>query len=213
MLQDTYHVQHFMLDPPKQLFSAEERAEKGLIEQLNRVTYRVGSAPEDGLQHHAPFCSQNSDKRDSAGARESPCDSLVIQKVRKLPKAAFFVGCGGGEGKKMNATLTEWETSDWQSTVTNKKAFLETLELEILKLTNVMEQEPMFWYDFQVFLDSTGRLYHLDFDRITQGHKQRSRLGERSFRQWAKQVRDACLGLLHTMKQDVMESTSNTAPA
>ena len=191
-LQDQYNIKHFMLEPPKSF----KKGKSEFVEKLNNAAYRVGG---ERIQDFTPFCSSTDNPNPS-------CESLVIQKVRKVPNSTFFVGCGGGQGKKRNATLDDWKTSSWADTVKDKAAFVNTLDLEIQSLSKLMEQEPLFLYDFQLFLDRTGVLYHLDFDRITQGQQLKKKIGERAFQKWAKFVKDSCIDLLQTLKGSALRS-------
>jgi hypothetical protein len=193
-LQDEYHIKHFMLEPPKHF----KKGKNVFVEQMNRLAYRVGGGE---VEDYKPFCAATDHPNAS-----SSCDDLVIQKVQKVPNTTFFVGCGGGVGKKMNSTLAEWKSSSWFTTVQDKTVFVDQLNLEIQSLSKLMEQEPLFLYDFQLFLDRNGSLYHLDFDRVTQGEQLKKKLGDKAFQGWAKGVRESCLDLLQTLKKDIIYS-------
>ena len=54
------------------------------------------------------------------------------------------------------------------SRIGDKIKFLQTFEEEMKVLMPLLASEERLWKDFQVLVDTDGRIYHIDLDRIEQ---------------------------------------------
>jgi hypothetical protein len=94
---------------------------------------------------------------------------FIVQVMRKMPTGSMLIRPRPTEDEfreKILARLPAW----MKLNVVNETLFVETLQHSQMQLHMLIEQEPLLLNDFQFLLDPTGRILHLDLDRIENGH-------------------------------------------
>ena len=159
-LQQKYDIKHFLLEPPKAITEGTDR----VVGTMNHLAHHscIGCKKDEDL---TPFCVVGSNPE---------CKNLVVQKVRKVPSGAFLL--------HEIFSFHEWEKSSWADMVKDKRAFASKLDIEIKSLSKLMDQEPEFWADFQVFVGQDGTLHHCDFDRVVWGGVLKVKRTQQAFR-------------------------------
>jgi hypothetical protein len=85
--------------------------------------------------------------------------ALAVHKVRIAPSDTVLVGCNR---RKVRPTLMAISK---KLDKTNLAMVTDTFEKEITDLTHLLQAESFLVWDFQVWVDSQGKLYHFDLDR------------------------------------------------
>ena len=88
---------------------------------------------------------------------------------------------GFSEGKQ---TRIADDIKSLESCATDMRAFVENFSAGLAKAKTLVMDEPCLTRDFQVMVDCTGEVYHIDFDRcfrIANAKKRKSTLGMHEF--------------------------------
>jgi hypothetical protein len=85
--------------------------------------------------------------------------ALAVHKVRIAPSDTVLVGCSR---RKVRSTLMAIPK---KLDKTNLAMVTDTFEKEITDLIHLLQAESFLVWDFQVWVDSQGKLYHFDLDR------------------------------------------------
>ena len=142
-MRDKHGIQHLYLEPPH------------IVEQLlpcirsqlvNHQTHATANANMPPVNFSVP---------------NSGDTSIIIQKCRRAPQPHLLVGIGGPKGKHARTLLEPFVRTH----VTNATRFVNQLGLERIRTISMLHDEPCLVSDFQVLLDSSGTMFHLDFDR------------------------------------------------
>jgi hypothetical protein len=89
--------------------------------------------------------------------------------MRKMPTGSMLIRPRPSEDEFRQTTLAR--LPKWMElNVVNETLFVETLQHSQMQLHMLIQQEPLLLNDFQFLLDPTGRILHLDLDRIENGH-------------------------------------------
>jgi hypothetical protein len=137
-LTNTHNAQHFLKAPPVQIVISPQ-----LATRLNQNLWS-----EKGQR---PFKTE----------RYQVNTTAFIQRVQVAPSPHLLIGC---VESKMGPFQTQ--LGSFMQQVTKKEAFLKTFQRSFKNVRKlIFDVEPCLIKDFQVFMDTTGNLYHLDFDR------------------------------------------------
>ena len=177
-------ITHFLLEPPYQLNNLTEywatQLNSNLIGQQKTITKWLKAAPEkdpDAKPHHR------------YGPRYLPNEHIFIQKVQLAPNPYLIIGCEGG---KLQETIRDVEKLVKNSVPKkNRKSFLNNLHDNISYIKQVVDQNGNYGclvWDFQLLLDTSGNLYHIDLDRCFR-HVQETYNNKRCFRNLRKVIR------------------------
>lgn len=88
---------------------------------------------------------------------------VKVQKVKKAPEKAFFMGCFANKekhpyGGKLGDFVTKVLS---KNNITN---VMENLDQSYTIAKQVFQAKPALLYDFQAMIDMEGRLHYIDFD-------------------------------------------------
>ena len=89
---------------------------------------------------------------------------IIVQKMHVVPQPFLEVGHGSVRPRKVE--------NDWPwfaSFISEKESFSERLLLEEQKLRELLSNEPWLKQNFQVLIDTKGRILHFDLDRGFRG--------------------------------------------
>ena len=142
-MHDKHGIQHLYLEPPHIVDQLLPCIRSQLVNHQRLVTPNANIPPVN-------FSVPNSGDT-----------SIIIQKCRRAPQPHLLVGIGGPKGKHARTLLEPFVRTH----VTNATRFVNQLGLERIRTISMLHDEPCLVSDFQVLLDSSGTMFHLDFDR------------------------------------------------
>lgn len=105
---------------------------------------------------------------------------VIVQKVRVAPNPNLVVRCYFSKAGKQGRFLLQDRTArirfkryvlrygGWKQWRNIGESFLRTIQNELNDLVRITELEGRLWRDFQFLVDTEGRIYHIDVDRIEQ---------------------------------------------
>lgn len=136
-LRQENNIQHFLLEPPTKV-----KVTKKLAKQLNANIFseaREVKYDEDRFKWKS---------------------TVFIQKVKLAPEPNIIIGCTTTKQGQFKRNAEEFFAR-----VNDKDTFLERFSSALKQVKRVLKEEPCLFRDFQVLLDTSGQVYHLDFDR------------------------------------------------
>ena len=137
-LEGEYAIKHFLLAPPHEIMISQPLAEK-----LNINLYHPGTG-ERKKKWADRFLNES---------------SLVVQKVAVAPSPSAFI--------RNHPNTQKWiydGFDDFLTSVQHKTRFVKQFRKELNEAAKLIAKEPFYAKDFQALVDTSGRLYHIDFD-------------------------------------------------
>ena len=136
-LEHEYDIQQFLLEAPKNITISHN-----LAALLNRNLWRESRAKFETKERF-------------------PEQSIAfIQKVSTAPTPNLLFGCAHSKVQQFQR-----EVDKFIPLIRRKKRFARHFRKYMDQARAIMRKEPCLVKDFQVLVDTKGRLYHLDFDR------------------------------------------------
>lgn len=181
-LRRVYGIQHFLLAPPTNITVTER-----LDFRLNRNLWSESS-------RKAISVSTKHAKRYPKGS------TIVVQKVERAPKQNIILGCKDSKLNIIDSTIDAFARH-----VKYKESFTLRFQQNLAEVRQLLLKEPCLIHDFQVFVDTRGRIYHLDFDRcfnFITGEKKMVR------REWM--VESGCYKTLGMIERRVYEALKSS---
>mmetsp|Transcript_25750 Transcript_25750/g.56425 ORF Transcript_25750/g.56425 Transcript_25750/m.56425 type:complete len:209 (+) Transcript_25750:772-1398(+) len=172
-LEGEYGIRHLGLEGPRNITISHEMA----AGCMNRNLWR---------RETARFLTRESESF-VAGK------NAFIQKVKTAPKPNLFIGC-----TKSKAIQFEREFGSFASNIRQRRSFADQFTKYMRQARHVMKKEPCLMEDFQVLVDTSGVLYHLDFDRC---FEQKDRETNQSA---LEEYRDSCFAELDKIEKRVV---------
>lgn len=136
-LEQEYNIHHFLIAPPINVTVSKSLASR-LNQNLKSETAR-----------------QRFKKR-----RFPKGSTAFVEKVKPAPNHTLLIGC---KDSKLN--LFKKVVDKFVLRVKDKESFIRNFKESFANLREILHKEPCLLYDFQVVIDTSGNLYHLDFDR------------------------------------------------
>lgn len=138
-LRRDHGIKHFLLAPPTDVLVTKELSAR-LNENLwNERTQR-------------PF-RQNL-------TRFRKGSTVIVQKVKAAPRQRLLIGCARPKLRVIHKQIHKFALK-----VKDKEAFACRFNETFTQVRDLLLHEPCLIYDFQVFIDTMGNIYHLDIDR------------------------------------------------
>jgi len=137
-LKQMYNISHLMLEPPFNKTIGHYDHHK-----LN-TNLTVWNKPETRKE------KLNKYKRDRIA---------IVQKHRVAPSSSILFKAKKGFNKDHYNMVRLWNTTD------DRRLFTNTLESEWNLTSAMLEKEKSLKWDFQMFVDNDGKIYHFDLDR------------------------------------------------
>jgi len=137
-LEGEYAIRHFLMAPPQEIVISQPLGEK-----LNMNLYHPGTG-------------KSKKKWADRFLDES---SLVVQKVSVAPSPSAFI--------RNHPNTQKWiydGFDDFLASVQHKTKFVKQFRKELNEAAKLIAKEPFYAKDFQALVDTSGRLYHIDFD-------------------------------------------------
>lgn len=148
-LEREHGIQHFLLSPPTPVKVSKEMAKR-----LNHNLYieRTRKIQRGKKAHRFPKYS-----------------TVYVQKVQMAPKQHLLLGCVPSKVAAFRKDLVKFMPNVNRN---HTDTFLENVSKNLKDAKTLIDREPCLVKDFQVMIDTKGRLYHLDFDRCfsSSGH-------------------------------------------
>lgn len=137
-LKQDYGIQHFLLAPPKTIIIRST-----LVPILNRNLW-----------------SEKKEKKWKKTKRFLKGNKAYIQKVKVAPKQTILIGCSLSKVEPFKRNVKEF-----MQDVVYQESFARRFQENLSQAKRVLAKEPCLVKDFQVLMDTKGRIFHLDFDR------------------------------------------------
>lgn len=138
-LEARFGAKHFHIDMTTTQVS--EVLRRRLAAHVDQIANRAAGKPQQQV-----FPEQNG-------------THLVVERVMVAPESALFFAEKGA-----NWELTKSSMADFVKTIPDHEAFLTQWQEEHERLKMIFEYIPALVVDFQAFIDTAGRLYHIDLD-------------------------------------------------
>ena len=119
--------------------------------------------------------------------------NVIVQRNRMGPIPHALIGCH--KKKKQHSIQSIENLINNSIKPSDRMRFYEHFHDELSSTTKILQKEPLLVYDFQVMIDTNGRVYHLDFERMLENH-------EKSKKTKSKRL-DECLSYLNTLSEHV----------
>lgn len=149
-LKRRYDINNFLLEPPIDVtVSTKEVAE--------RMNQNLWSELKDEYLNQTFFPEKK---------------QVFVQKCKVAPEPNLLIGCDDYKSTNYVNYLEEFMLQ-----VSDKASFVDTLKENLSKTRDLLQEESCLFYDFQVLMDTQGKVYHFDFDRCyhsSDGMKKRS---------------------------------------
>jgi hypothetical protein len=181
-LRNEYGIQHFMLEPPSNTTVTFD-----LAQHLN---YNLFSE-----KHHKYF----TDKMVRTKGFHEGTD-IYYQKMQLAPKNHLILGC-----VESKMTVFQQRLAHFCSLVEDKELFLDNIQGHFATARKLLEKEPCLVKDFQVMLDASGQVYHLDFDRCFSSSGSKWHMSS-DFTETCFQSLD---GMEHSLEKALLNDTNN----
>jgi hypothetical protein len=176
-LKREYNITHFLLAPPTRM-----KVTKSLESRLNHNLW----------DEHFGRSYAKRYQRFKSG------QMVVAQTVRKAPKDMLLLGC-----KKSKLHAIKRNMDKFIVKVKHKDLFAKRFKEGLNETRELLHKEPSLALDFQVWIDTSGNIYHLDFDRaFNTNTAQRKRKGYPV----EKLVNSACYKTLDTIERRVNQA-------
>lgn len=173
-LEREHGIKHFLAGPPTKV-----KVSKELARRLRRNLYAE---------------KYRKKLKGKTAWRRYPKGSIIhVQKVRLAPKRHLLMGCVDSKVDAFQKDLPSF-----LSYVTYKEKFVKTFSEGLAETKKLLEVEPSLVKDFQLFVDTRGNIYHLDFDRCFRSSGEKWRMSET--------VTRSCLEALDKMDHDIQHA-------
>jgi hypothetical protein len=86
--------------------------------------------------------------------------TVVAQQVETAPKDRLLLGCKDSKLHVFNKLVDKFALK-----IKHKELFAQRFNESYTEMKVLLHKEPCLALDFQVFVDTSGQIYHLDFDR------------------------------------------------
>jgi len=176
-LKVEYNIRHFLDGPP-------------FIDKV--PTSKIGDRMNSMIVYVYDF---------EAKARNQPRyfenTNVIVQRNRMGPIPHALIGCRNE--KKKNSIQSIENLINNSIKPNDRMRFYEHFHDELNSTAKLLQKEPLLVHDFQVMIDTNGRVYHLDFERMY------IRVGAERLRNTPKSVRlDECQDHLKTLSEYIM---------
>ena len=193
-LQKRFGIKHFFLEPPIQV-----QLEKSRFEELNST------------KNQQAFLKRLSSMGDGG--------TTTVQKINIAPKSSREMRYGHSEDnilKNLEELLDGVRAEQGTSEIYNSSSkssshevivaaqgcgFFLRLEQEITKTIELLRCEPLMALDFQFILDTSGNLYHLDFDRVITNQGGLTRYNQTKFDSKVRSRLEGSLDMLQVIRR------------
>merc|ERR1712161_1398 len=116
--------------------------------------------------------------------------NVLVQRNRVGPIPHALIGCN--KKKKQHSIRNINKLINNSIKPSDRMRFYEHFHDELSSTAKLLQKEPLLVNDFQVMIDTNGRVYHLDFERMI------------SFKKIGKNITlDECLNCLNTLSEHV----------
>jgi len=116
--------------------------------------------------------------------------NVIVQRNRMGPIPHALIGCQNE--KKQHSIQSIEKLINNSIKPSDRMRFYEHFHDELNSTAKLLQKEPLLVNDFQVMIDTNGRVYHLDFERMI------------SFKKIGKNITlDECLNCLNTLSEHV----------
>jgi len=169
-LKVEYNIRHFLDGPP-------------FIDKV--PTSKIGDRMNSMIVYVYDF---------EAKARNQPRyfenTNVIVQRNRMGPIPHALIGCQNE--KKQHSIQSIEKLINNSIKPSDRMRFYEHFHDELNSTAKLLQKEPLLVNDFQVMIDTNGRVYHLDFERMI------------SFKKIGKNITlDECLNCLNTLSEHV----------
>jgi hypothetical protein len=171
-----YDIQQFLLEAPINITISHD-----LAAHLNRNLWRESRAK---FERKERFPEQS---------------TAFIQKVKTAPTPNLLFGCAHSKVQQFQR-----EVDEFIPLIRRKKRFARHFRKYMDQARVMMQKEPCLIKDFQVLVDTNGRLYHLDFDRCFTPDEPGTK------RVISKEVADSCFQALDKIAKHVSRALSES---
>ena len=156
-LQDRYGARHIYLEPPKVMKRVSREAYA-----LIRATMRNNYAEKTMHQKLKIEDFIHLTEADTKGLKQTGEGDnwMMVQKVRVVPLPFLEIGHGSRRERKVEEG---WDS--FRKAIHNKTSFSDRLLEEERNMAELLEQEVWLKQHFQLLIDTTGRITHLDLER------------------------------------------------
>lgn len=138
-LKREYNITHFLLAPPTRI-----KVTKSLESRLNHNLWDEHFRRSYGKRY----------KRFKSG------QTIVAQTVQKAPKEMLLLGC-----KKSKLHAIQKNMDKFIVKIKDTESFAKRFKESFAETRQLLQKEPGLALDFQVWIDTSANIYHLDFDR------------------------------------------------
>jgi hypothetical protein len=125
---------------------------------------------------------------------------IYYQKMQLAPKNHLILGC-----VESKMTVFQQRLAHFCSLVEDKELFLDNIQGHFATARKLLEKEPCLVKDFQVMLDASGQVYHLDFDRCFSSSGSKWHMSS-DFTETCFQSLD---GMEHSLEKALLNDTNN----
>lgn len=183
-LRKDYNTQHFLLAPPANITITPDLA--------SHLSQNLFSEKRQKLF------------KDQKAMSLYPEGSLAyIQKVKVAPEPNLLLGCAESKMNILDQLLDAFLPS-----VEDNESFGRQFSESFAQVRTLLEIVPCLVKDFQILVDTEGRIYHLDFDRCYSPED-----GAKKYTDPDDLAEAPCAQALNEMEQRVQKAVARSSPA
>jgi len=123
--------------------------------------------------------------------------NVIVQRNRMGPIPHALIGCQNVKKQQSIQSIEKLINNSIKPS--DRMRFYEHFHDELNSTTKILQKEPLLVFDFQVMIDTNGRVYHLDFERML-----RQDGTERLIKTPNSTRRDECQDHLKTLSEYIM---------
>jgi hypothetical protein len=181
LLEQEYQINHFLLAPPETIIISSE-----LESRMNTNLWSE--------KYETNTYKTKKKKRYIRGTR------AFIQKVQVAPSNPLLVGCAASKLQPFFKHVDAYKRA-----VRYPESYAQNVQQGFNASRKMLQKEPCLIKDFQIMLDTKGRVFHLDFDRCFKPDH-----GSEKYVISQEEI-DSCLGILNDVERQLLESFPITA--
>ena len=183
-LKKEYPIMNFALEAPRKVLIPKQ------IADMNTKLWRDD---KQAYVHELEFSAT----KETTPVQFTSGSTAYIQKVKKAPISSLFIGCSTSKSRQLRE-----EIHRFANLIGDKSRFLRAFKINLEKAREVVRKETCLIRDFQVIVDTDGRIYHFDFHRCFDPYNATRK------REWSLKKQTDCFSFLNEIEVMISQNTT-----